>query len=280
MLTSANLNERTRPAISVIPTGTLKPADKRDIGLKHANGEIIAFIDDDAYPVKDWLTNAVRFFSDPEVGAVGGPAVTPVDDALMQQASGKVYSSIMVSGNFVYRYLPRHKRKVDDLPSCNLIVRKSVMQELGGFDTKYWPGEDTKLCLDIVKKLGKKIIYDPRVMVYHHRRTLFRQHLRQIACYAFHRGYFVKKYPETSLRLSYFIPSLFVLGLIFGPFILGLRPIYNLCVLLYLLLAVITSHSSKSFKLWLLTFIGIIATHITYGIFFINGLLIHKLKYE
>jgi glycosyltransferase involved in cell wall biosynthesis len=66
--------------ISIIPTGPLKPSDKRDIALKHAKGQILAFLDDDAYPVKEWLKAALVNFSDPEVAAVGGPAVTPLND--------------------------------------------------------------------------------------------------------------------------------------------------------------------------------------------------------
>ena len=185
---------KSSTSIKVIPTGAISPADKRDIALKYAKGEILGFIDDDAYPRKDWLSNALKDFNDDNVAAVGGPAVTPLDDSLRQKASGAVYSSLAVSGNFIYRYLPKKRREVDDYPSCNFIVRKSVMQELGGFDTKFWPGEDTKLCLDITKKLKKKIIYDPEVFVWHHRRKLFIPHLKQIINYAQHRGYFVKKY--------------------------------------------------------------------------------------
>lgn len=265
--------------VKVIPTGPLKPGDKRDIGLKHANGEIIAFIDDDAYPVKDWLKCAVGNFSDPEVAAVGGPAVTPSSDTLAQQVSGRIYSSPIVSGNFVYRYIPKAKREVDDLPSCNFIVRKDIIEKLGGFNTNFWPGEDTKLCLDIVHKLGKKIVYDPDVLVYHHRRKIFKAHLEQIANYALHRGYFVKKFPETSLKLVYFIPSIFVAGLILG-LLLPVRAAYDFLITLYLILVVLASFPRNKIKLGAKVFLGIVLTHITYGIFFIKGLLARKLKEE
>ena len=56
--------------ITVIPTGPVNPAEKRDLGIKHAKGEIIAFIDDDAYPVKDWLKAAIVNFKDPEVAGI------------------------------------------------------------------------------------------------------------------------------------------------------------------------------------------------------------------
>src|SRR5436190_22981562 len=41
--------------LRIIPTGKVtRPAEKRDIGAKEAKGNIIAFIDDDAYPPKEW----------------------------------------------------------------------------------------------------------------------------------------------------------------------------------------------------------------------------------
>jgi GT2 family glycosyltransferase len=188
-----------------------------------------------------------------------------------------------MSGQYRYRYIPQKMRDVDDYPSCNLLVRKSVMDSLGGFDTKFWPGEDTKLCLDITHKLKKKIIYDPQVLVYHHRRKIYLAHLKQISNYGLHRGYFVKKYPETSLRLSYFLPTFFVLGLVSGGVISMLAPwfktVYLTCLGLYLLLAFISS-LSKELQLIFPVFFVIIFSHIAYGIFFLKGLFSTRLSEE
>jgi len=273
-----NLDSRIR----LISTSEITPPKKRDIGIKEAKGDIVAFIDDDAYPHKDWLKYALENFKDESVAAVAGPAVTPGSDSLLQKASGEVYSSRLVSAGFIYRYIPKKRREVDDYPSCNLIVRKSIMQAIGGFNTNFWPGEDTKLCLDI-RLMGKKIIYDPRVLVYHHRRNLFFTHLKQVANYALHRGYFVKKYPQTSFKFSYFLPSLFVLLLLIGGipsfYIPVLKIIYPGCLLFYLLL-VFSSSILKGLVLFPLVFPGIILTHITYGFYFLKGLAASKLKEE
>jgi len=269
--------------VSIFPTGPVCPADKRDLALKYAKGEIIAFIDDDAYPEKDWLKNAIANFKDESVAAVGGPAVTPSEDNLRQQASGRVYASVLVSAGFIYRYVPKKRREIDDFPSCNFLVRKSAMQELGGFKTSFWPGEDTKFCLDITGKLKKKVIYDPKVLVYHHRRSLYLAHLRQVANYALHRGYFVKKFPQSSLRLAYFIPSLFLLALFSGGIIslfsFPLRALYLSATGLYLFLVLIFSFN-RNLRLMLLVFSGIILTHLAYGVYFIKGLVSLKLKEE
>jgi cellulose synthase/poly-beta-1,6-N-acetylglucosamine synthase-like glycosyltransferase len=271
--------------IRVIPTGPIGPAAKRDVALLEAQGEILAFLDDDTYPESDWLRKAVRYFEDEAVAAVGGPAVTPPDDGPMQQASGHVYSSPLGGGTYAYRYVPRGRREVDDYPTCNLLVRRWVLEKLGGFDTRFWPGEDTKLCLEITRDLGMKILYAPEVLVYHHRRPLFRPHLRQVRSYALHRGYFAKRFPETSLRLSYFLPTLLVAGvtgggviaLVFPP----LRPFYLAGLFVYLI-AVISSAtvSSRHPLLTPLVAGGIIATHLVYGIWFVAGLLASKLSEE
>ena len=57
--------------IRIIPSGRTGPAEKRDMSMKYAVGDIFAFIDDDAYPRKDWLKNAISILESDEVGAVG-----------------------------------------------------------------------------------------------------------------------------------------------------------------------------------------------------------------
>ena len=271
--------------VKVVPTGPVGPAAKRDMALAYAEGEILAFLDDDAYPDRDWLKNAVKYFQDPEVAAIGGPAVTPPSDGLLQKASGYVYASLLGGGNYAYRYVPQKMREIDDHPTCNLFVRKLVFEQLGGFDTSFWPGEDTKLCLEMTRDLGKKIIYAPDVVAYHHRRPLFGPHLRQVHNYALHRGYFAKRFPETSLKLSYFLPTLLVAGITGGGaialFFPPLRSFYLAGLLVYLI--AVTSSAAVTSRHLLLTPLvagGIIATHLVYGIWFVVGLLSRRLKEE
>lgn len=271
------------PKTEIIPTGELTPPRKRDVAIDRARGEILAFLDDDAYPDKDWLKYAIRDFDDLNAAAVGGPAVTAYSDNLLQKASGLVYSSFLVSGPFIYRYLPKKKIFVDDFPSCNFLARKEIIKEAGGFNINFWPGEDTFLCLKITSGLKKKIIYDPNVLVYHHRRPLFKGHLKQIANYGLHRGYFVKKFPENSLKISYFLPSFFVLGAVSGLAFLYVYPIlkttYLSGLMLYFVIVFILS-IKRDFSLTCLVFLGIISSHIVYGLYFIKGILSKRLKEE
>ena len=274
--------ENSLDKIKIIPTGNLGPAAKRDIGAKNAQGEILAFLDDDAFPVKDWLKNGVKYFDDLKITAIGGPAITPQSDSFGQKVSGAVFLSPL-NGKAVDRYWSGKRTKdIDDWPSVNLLVRKADFLAVGGFSSEYWPGEDTKLCLDLSKKLNKRIIYAPDVLVYHHRRAGLFNHLRQIGGYGLHRGFFAKRYPQNSLKLTYFIPAAFfiftTIGWLFlvSPFkliYLGLWSIY-IFVLVFSVFSI--NRKIKNLKISLTTIPYIFLTHLYYGARFIQGFVFTK----
>jgi GT2 family glycosyltransferase len=270
------------PCVRVIPTGKVRPAEKRDRGAEASSGELLAIIDDDAYPDRDWLSNAVRHFDDDRVAAVGGPGMTPPSDSLGQRISGWIYESPLVSAGYTYRYRPGRMRDVDDYPTSSLIIRKRDFLAAGGFDTGYWPGEDTILCLKLTHELGKRIVYDPAVRVYHHRRNIFGQHLRQVRSYALHRGFFARRFPRTSLRIGYFVPSAFTLFAVLGWSTVwfggGPFTVWAGVMLIYAALTLLTSLRTWNPAGVLGVFAGTFLTHITYGVWFIRGLLARDLR--
>lgn len=271
--------------VKEIPTGHISPSDKRNLGVESAKGELIAFIDGDAYPAREWLRNGVKYFDDEDVAAVGGPGLTPSSDDLTQQASGEILSSFLGAGPLSFRHSAKLARRSDDLPTVNLIVRRSSFERVRGFDTSYWPGEDTKFSRDIVFGLEMRALYAPDVRVFHHRRHIFREHLEQVAGYGLHRGYFSKKFPENSRRPLYFLPSGLVIGspvlLTIAYFNSSLAFFSTLPIILYAvavgLAASLIGLRHRSFKLSLLVFSGVIATHVWYGIYFLKGLLSKKI---
>jgi len=269
------------PSVSIVPTGAVSPAVKRDTGAEAANGQYLAFIDDDAYPEPYWLTFALQAFErEPDVVAVGGPAQTPPSDPFWARASGAVFLS-KFSGGFPQRYLPLAPRRyVDDWPSVNLIVRREAFLEVGGFDNEFWPGEDTKLCMDLVRETGGKILYLPEMLVWHHRRSGLRKHLRQVGNYGAHRGFFARNYPETSRRLPYFMPSLLFLflvpGLIILPCSLYEKGLLAYCAALALAALDILRHEPVDVTLAAVPYI--VLTHLTYGWRFLRGWFTHDLK--
>lgn len=245
------------------------PAQKRDIALSISKGELLAFIDDDAYPDKKWLINAVKHFQDKNIAAVGGPGITPPEDPYWSQLTGLVYNSFFCGGFARHRFNKEKSRFVTDYPAYNLIARKDILKKIGGFGSNFYGGEDTYMCLKIIKA-GFKIFYDPEILIYHHRRPLFAPYLKQILNIGVHRGFFAKRFPETSRRFIYFVPSILSLGLVSGMILARQESI--IILLTFLLMGALSVIRRTSPLNAIIVGFAIILTHIFYGMGFIKGL--------
>lgn len=270
------------PKIKIIPTGNVKPSAKRNLGISRSSpqSEIIAFVDSDAYPDSLWLRHSLPYFTNRMIGVLGGPNLTPKEDSNLQKASGDILSMPLATGLFAIRYMARYgfrkRQTVKEMPSCNLLIRKKVLEKIGGFDTTLLTAEDAKACFEI-RKLGYHVIYAPDVQVYHHRRTLFSSHMRQIVIYARDKAWLVKE-DFSSDKLYYFIPLLFFIflaaGLLlsFNPVIQGTLWLFLLTYAGTLLAASVVKSPQRSY----LIFPGTILTHAGYALGFLHGLLTRR----
>lgn len=272
------------PDVKIVVTGEVSPGKKRNIGEKNSTGEFLAFIDSDAYPQKEWLKNAIGYFNDPDIAAVGGPGITPEEDPILEKAGGYVLSSFMMGG-LSNRFRLGKSIVSKDIHSCNFIARRSIIEKIGGWNEKYWPGEDTLICLNI-DKTGKKMLESADVVVHHHRRPLFTRHIKQVSRFGMHRGFFAKRFHETSLRLNYFIPSILVVFMLIGSvvsffeksFLTYYIYIFGIYILAVLVASFLAYADGKNLRLLPLVFTGTIVTHFIYGIYFIAGLLSNELE--
>lgn len=194
------------------------PGEKRNLGVKIANGKYLAFLDDDSYPDKKWLDVADRFIKKNNNNnfIIGGPGILPSQETFLSKMINLFFISFFL-GNSSARYLQIKKYNLmyfDDWPSVNLIISKNKFFKIGGYDKQFWPGEDSKLCLKFQIQ-GGKIIYLSNLVVFHFRRANILKYTKQIFRYSYTRGFFFKNLDKNSFKVIYTLPSLCLLYFLF-----------------------------------------------------------------
>ena len=255
--------------LRIIETGKVKPALKRNLGMEKAEGDLYAFIDDDAYPRKDWLKNAVKYFEDENIGIVGGPNLTPKEANFAEQVSGYVLSNFLTSGAAAIRYKIANNQYSKELPTCNYISRKLNIK----YDPNFLTAEDSKYCFDTWNK-GYKVLYANDIIVYHHRRDSLWKHVKQMFIYSRDIAWLTKK--EFSFdKLYYSLPSFGLLVFIFG--LMGsflydfIKNGFLIVLSIYFIMMILTS-LNKNIKTSLIVFVISIATHFSYGFGWLKGI--------
>jgi len=177
--------------IKVINTLGLGPSGARNLAIKEARGEFIAFTDADCLVDPEWLNALISGFNDQAIAGTGGLQLSPVDDSPF----GKNVQGFFEIFGFVSDYMKSGKahRQVEHNPTCNSMYRKSVLLEMDGFHAGLWPGEDVELDYRIRKKrylLG----FTPKAIVFHYRASNYKKFAKMIFRYGLAQGWLVKRY--------------------------------------------------------------------------------------
>ena len=138
----------------------------RNIGIQNASGEIILFLDDDVKVSDMLLESHIKNYSDKRIGGVAGRVITPGQKIETNKTN---VGRINIFGNFSDGFSSSVRQEVDTVIGCNSSWRKDILLKLGGFDEEYTGNairEDSDMSLR-VKKLGYKIIFDPKSEVVH-----------------------------------------------------------------------------------------------------------------
>ena len=271
-LSSKFLNEKN---IKTISSGIVGPARKRDIGFKHSCGEIIVFLDDDSYPAKNFFETARKIFRKKTIKVIGGPGMTPLKSSISEKLSGIFFSSCL-GGGFPERYYPIGKlRFVEEWPTVNFLMRRITFKKVRGFGKDIWPGEDSFICKKL-KNFGEKIYYEPRLKVWHHRRSSFLLHIKQVANYGLLRGRLCSENLNFKNDLKYYIPSVWfiILNILFFYSIKFNFLYLKLFLLFYFSIIFITlcfGYSKKNIFLNFVSLIYFFFSHFFYAINFLRS---------
>ena len=174
----------------VIRTENRGLSSARNTGWQAATGDLVAYIDDDAYPDPHWLHYlAASFLNTMNIAqaAVGGPNIAPASDGAIAECVARSPGG------------PTHvllsDREAEHIPGCNMAFRKSCLEAIGGFDPQFRvAGDDVDVCWRLQQR-GWTLGFSPAAVVWHHRRNSVRAYLRQQNGYGKAEALLEKKWP-------------------------------------------------------------------------------------
>jgi O-antigen biosynthesis protein len=143
-----------------------------NIGVSHSDAEYVLFLNNDTEVMPDWLNNLYNIFVYyPDAGGAGSKLIFA--NKKLQEAGGVIFNDATGwnygrNGEIIdARY--NFAREVDYCSGASLMVKRSLFNQLDGFDYRFAPAyfEDTDLCFGI-RKLGYKIYYCPSSHVIHY----------------------------------------------------------------------------------------------------------------
>src|SRR5262249_17374393 len=160
----------------------------RNVGFQAATGEIVAYVDDDAWPDPHWLTYLADTFSKTTHAGVGGPNLAPpnrgdVAECVANAPGGPLH--VLVSD-----------REAEHIPGCNMAFRKACLQAIGGFDVQLrTAGDDVDVCWRLEQR-GWSLGFNAAAMVWHLRRNSVRAYWRQQVGYGRAEALLERKWPQ------------------------------------------------------------------------------------
>ena len=151
------------------PMGRGTTATSRRIGVENCSSDIIAFLDDDAYPEPDWLERLVEPYSDLKVGVVGGRALNGItgESEVGDGQVGLLRPDGTLTGNFSVD--TGRVIVVDHVLGANMSIRRSALMSVGGI-RDYYPGTCLREETDPVLRIGSAgwtVLYSPSAIVRH-----------------------------------------------------------------------------------------------------------------
>jgi len=156
--------------INVVTPGLV---NSRNAGLNACRTDILAIIDDDVVPPREWLAHIHKHFKDdPTLGALGGRDHVHNGECFDERQKGPVGLLQWFGraiGNHHLGFGPA--RPVHFLKGANMIYRAKAIDGLR-FDTRLrgrfvQPHDDLSFSLKVMKR-GWKLVYDPDVLVFHY----------------------------------------------------------------------------------------------------------------
>lgn len=202
-------------------------AEKRNVGARNAQYDIIMFLDSDCIATPNLLNEHYKLYTDEKVGGIAGYLEFVGEDTWFWQAVDKTPFTICFS-------FPKWMDTVPWTPTANCSMRKKIFDKIGGFDRSFPDkpgGEDVDLGLRMVKA-GYIFKCTADGLVYHSKKTWIpvKAMIKRLWHYGSANYYLAEKHPDYVMEIMPRKSSLYLLG--FGGIIASSILKFNLWILL------------------------------------------------
>jgi len=166
------VQEHLPGVIAVANTEARGLAGARNSGIAAAKSQIMAFLDDDAVAIPEWLRFLCEGYVDPSVLGIGGGVIPRWVEKKPAWLPEEFYWVV----GCTYRGMPQTASPIRNPIGANMSLRREVLETVGGFRTevgsmgpRHAGGcEETELCIRARQRwLQGVFIYQPQASVSH-----------------------------------------------------------------------------------------------------------------
>jgi len=243
------------------------PGDSRNYGMRKAEGNYFIILDSDCILPKHYVQTAYDELAKNYIHCFGGPDAAHVSFSNLQKAINYSMTSFLTTGG-----IRGGKKQLDKFQprSFNMGLSREAFETTEGFGDIH-PGEDPDLVLRLWGKgYDTKLIAE--TFVYHKRRISWKKFYKQVRKFGLVRPILNSWHPASS-KLTYWFPTVFVLGCIIAGIMAILGNFIGLLLFAFylILIGVHASLTTKSLTIGIQAMPAVLIQFFGYGLGFLES---------